>query len=180
VGLGVGPGSLPSLPRGGTRDYRFHYRLLVLEEGKDFNSSNPDFRTCCRWIFFSVFSRLAASVLPSNHKRSHLFQTLPSFVPPPFAWPSLLPLPSLLTCLECPLSNYPSYRRYLDYFGKHLKERSAKPSSNAQMYLHKLRFNSIPSFSISGTCNPVFSVCQVFFSEDIFIEFSGAWVSFFV
>eukprot|EP01127_Copromyxa_protea_P009768 TRINITY_DN2323_c0_g1_i1.p1 TRINITY_DN2323_c0_g1~~TRINITY_DN2323_c0_g1_i1.p1 ORF type:complete len:1850 (-),score=340.01 TRINITY_DN2323_c0_g1_i1:35-5485(-) len=74
------------------------------------------------------------------------------------------------TITEKSLSNYPSYKRYIQYFNKFLKS-PPENQKKTNLHLHKLRFSCIPSFSLTETCNPVFSVKQserkVFFSKDL-------------
>lgn len=83
-----------------------------------------------------------------------------------------LSTPGLKTFLDKRGNYFPSHKRYIEYYHKLVNNNNNNNKEGAfaeglaaldkcTMHLHKLRFNSIPSFSFSETCVPIFSVSQV-------------------
>jgi len=53
--------------------------------------------------------------------------------------------------------DYPSQIRYLKYYGKSLK--AGMPDKDRFIFLHKIRFNTIPNFKFTGGCGVYSHVC---------------------
>jgi hypothetical protein len=55
--------------------------------------------------------------------------------------------------------DYPSQIRFLKYYGKSLK--SGVPQKDRFIFLHKIRFNTIPNFKFTGGCGTCPVSCRV-------------------